>query len=1177
MASYLDDLSQYNSEIQVRFAELAKEARILLEASKDAQTQSDDVNWWQQLIVGSNDLNQTADLRLTLLTLLVDNARLNEVPLIDVFGLTQAIGDATISATTWDLIGGDLNDNAQLIAKFNQYLPLTAGVTKPLTGALYFATDGLGIDVLNETDTLNIGASAGVVQFGLDAEVKLNVITEGAWQGTNIGVTYGGLGSLNFAGGTDGQAIVKSGAGYAFYTIPAIPSLTGYIKADGTVPMTADLRFSPSFGIDTTGAGTLNIGRTNATAVSIIPSLTVSTIVAGTWNGSVIGLGYGGTGASLSIPANNSFFIYSDDNTTSEFATIGDNLSYSGGSVALAQVITGSNRWRADVVEVAYGGTGLNDVGAEGDVLTVVSGAPAWATFTALTNPMDDAGQMIYGGVAGVPTKLEPNATSTNRFLRSVSSGDPSWQILVAGDIPTISQSQVSGLTTALTNKLSTVLTDGYMYVGNAANAAVGVEMYGDATIDNSGSLLIADEAVTFAKMQNITATTLVGRWSAGDGPMQEVTIGSGLSLSITGVLTSGGLVNPMTTIGDMIIGDTGGDPIRLAAGTNGYILTMVSGSPAWAVAASGGGNVVGPGPTVVSNNFAVYNGTGGLTIGEPTGASLDGSGNATFLSVRVNGTGGAGHMHFRHQASAVAGTGNSNTIYALPVASNGFGFVINNAAYASSLVFGASAARTYTLPDTSGTFAFRDVANSWSAGVKQTFAPDATNAGVNVGTLAGQPSSPVNGDLVYNSSATALQAYINGAWVSLGAGGGGSSALSAITAATAGNTINNLNFAQVWNWSTLNTGTGFTFGSTALTSGSLLALTHTTSSLTGNLASFTSTGITTGNLLNLGISGSTAVSADNLVITNSSTANTSGRGLDISITGATASGNTFGAFISNTKSGATSTNTALSLTASGGTTNYALDVTAGIVRMAASTASLPHMLFTAGAAALTATTNGMLSYATVSSNSSFYLYKDSAVTTILTTARNPDFATGAQGVVVADSSGNFTKSADLTALGIFAQTSDVTTTATGATTIFGTISAGSLTLPANFFAVGKTIRITAEGKITSPVTAGTIAFVFSIGSTVLTVTSPTLSVSLTDKFYKLTLIATCRTIGASGTVFVSGELQIDMPLGSAYVAPVTGTNTINTTGTLALNVTSNFSAASHSITTSLAFGEYLN
>ncbi len=41
---------------------------------------------------------------------------------------------------------------------------------------------------------------------------------------------------------------------------------------------------------------------------------------------------------------------------------------------------------------------------------------------------------------------------------------------------------------------------------------------------------------------------------------------------------------NPMTTAGDMIVGGTAGAPTRLAKGTDGKVLTMVSGSPAWAV-----------------------------------------------------------------------------------------------------------------------------------------------------------------------------------------------------------------------------------------------------------------------------------------------------------------------------------------------------------------------------------------------------------------------------------------------------------------------------------------------------------------------------------------------------------------------------------------------------------------
>jgi len=65
-------------------------------------------------------------------------------------------------------------------------------------------------------------------------------------------------------------------------------------------------------------------------------------------------------------------------------------------------------------------------------------------------------------------------------------------------------------------------------------------------------------------------------------------------------------------------------------------------------------------------------------------------------------------------------------------------------------------------------------VALSWSDGVRQTFNPDGTNAGLNVGANAGEPSSPTNGDVFYDSSGNALKARINGAWVSLGAGGGG-------------------------------------------------------------------------------------------------------------------------------------------------------------------------------------------------------------------------------------------------------------------------------------------------------------------------------------------------------------------------------------------------------------------
>lgn len=53
---------------------------------------------------------------------------------------------------------------------------------------------------------------------------------------------------------------------------------------------------------------------------------------------------------------------------------------------------------------------------------------------------------------------------------------------------------------------------------------------------------------------------------------------------------------------------------------------------------------------------------------------------------------------------------------------------------------------------------------------VRQTFNPGATNAGLNVGAIAGNPSAPSNGDLWYDSTANALKARVNSANVSLGA-----------------------------------------------------------------------------------------------------------------------------------------------------------------------------------------------------------------------------------------------------------------------------------------------------------------------------------------------------------------------------------------------------------------------
>jgi hypothetical protein len=65
----------------------------------------------------------------------------------------------------------------------------------------------------------------------------------------------------------------------------------------------------------------------------------------------------------------------------------------------------------------------------------------------------------------------------------------------------------------------------------------------GDITVSSSGTVWTVDnDAITYAKLQNVSATSrLLGRASSGAGDVEEITIGSGLSLSGTTLSATGG------------------------------------------------------------------------------------------------------------------------------------------------------------------------------------------------------------------------------------------------------------------------------------------------------------------------------------------------------------------------------------------------------------------------------------------------------------------------------------------------------------------------------------------------------------------------------------------------------------------------------------------------------------
>lgn len=104
---------------------------------------------------------------------------------------------------------------------------------------------------------------------------------------------------------------------------------------------------------------------------------------------------------------------------------------------------------------------------------------------------------------------------------RTITFPDASGTLVTTGDTGTVTNGMLAG-SIALT-KLAN-LTSGQLIVGNTSNVPTAVTMSGDATLANTGALTIADDAVTYAKIQDVSATDkILGRSTAGAGVVEEI------------------------------------------------------------------------------------------------------------------------------------------------------------------------------------------------------------------------------------------------------------------------------------------------------------------------------------------------------------------------------------------------------------------------------------------------------------------------------------------------------------------------------------------------------------------------------------------------------------------------------------------------------------------------------
>ena len=217
------------------------------------------------------------------------------------------------------------------------------------------------LGVLSVSGTLNRITSTGgqnpiidiaATYVGQTSITTLGTITTGTWQGTAVGATFGGTGQTTYATGD----ILYASAANTLSKLAA--STNGFVL---TLAAGIPAWVAPSGGTVTSVTGTLNrITVTNPTTTPVIDIAatyvgqtsitTLGTITTGTWNGTVIGVVYGGTGLNsvsqgdllYGSAANTYSLLPKDTNATRYLSNTGTSNNPAWAQVNLANGVTGN-------------------------------------------------------------------------------------------------------------------------------------------------------------------------------------------------------------------------------------------------------------------------------------------------------------------------------------------------------------------------------------------------------------------------------------------------------------------------------------------------------------------------------------------------------------------------------------------------------------------------------------------------------------------------------------------------------------------------------------------------------------------------------------------------------------------------------------------------------------------
>ena len=297
------------------------------------------------------------------------------------------------------------------------------------------------------------------------------------------------------------------------------------------------------------------------------------------------------------------------------------------------------------LLNVADGANNYVHPNHSGDVTSVADGATTIAANAVTNTKLSDVPTATFKGrvtaATGDPEDLTVAQAKTLLNLAGTNNGDQtitltgdvtgtgtgSFAATIAADAVTnaklanVATATLKGRTTAATGDpedLTAAQARTLLNVADGANNYVHPNHSGDVASVADGATTIAADAVTYAKMQNVSAASrLLGRGDSAAGDPQEITLGAGLAMTGTTLSSSGG-GGSMTTQDE-------GVTLNAAVTTLNFVGAGVTASGAGAtttitIPGGGGGGTPGGSDTQVQfNNAGAFAGAAGLTYNSAT------------------------------------------------------------------------------------------------------------------------------------------------------------------------------------------------------------------------------------------------------------------------------------------------------------------------------------------------------------------------------------------------------------------------------------------------------------------------------------------------------------------------------------------------------------------------------